>query len=103
MAVDNGTNYIVPWFDKGERYDAGTYFQMYGGWLKNDNTYGETVKYLHAVDTHDDLNDVTEDKLYNHRICYVIDEGKYYEDYTIKSDTFSGSSDGDKPDGKKED
>ena len=31
------------------------------------------------------------------------DEGKYYEDYTIKSDTFSGSSDGDKPDGKKED
>ena len=30
------------------------------------------------------------------------DEGKYYEDYTIKSDTFSGSSDGDKPDGKKE-
>ena len=79
VAVDNGTNYIVPWFDKGERYDAGTYFQMYGGWLKNDNTYGETVKYLHAVDTHDDLNDVTEDKLYNHRICYVIDEGKYYE------------------------
>ena len=31
------------------------------------------------------------------------DEGKYYEDYTIKSDTLSGSSDGDKPDGKKED
>ena len=31
------------------------------------------------------------------------DEGKYYEDYTIKSDTFSGSSDGDRPDGKKED
>lgn len=31
------------------------------------------------------------------------DEGKYYEDYTIKSDTFSGSSDEDKPDGKKED
>ena len=31
------------------------------------------------------------------------DEGKYYEDYTIKSDTFSGSADGDKPDGKKED
>ena len=31
------------------------------------------------------------------------DEGKYYEDYTIKSDTFSGSADGDRPDGKKED
>lgn len=31
------------------------------------------------------------------------DEGKYYEDYTIRSDTFSGSADGDKPDGKKED
>ena len=84
MAVDNGMNYIVPWFDKGEKYDAGTYFQMYGGWLKNGKAYGETyvygetVKYLHAVDTHDDLNDVTEDKLYNHRICYVIDEGEYY-------------------------
>lgn len=31
------------------------------------------------------------------------DEGKYYEDYTIRSDTFSGSADGDNPDGKKED
>ena len=40
-------------------------------------------------------NDVPEDA--------PADEGKYYEDYTIKSDTFSGSSDGDKPDGKKED
>lgn len=40
-------------------------------------------------------NDVTEEA--------PADEGKYYEDYTIKSDTFSGSSDGDKPDGKKED
>ena len=34
---------------------------------------------MHAVDTYDGLNDVTEDKLYNHRICYVIDEGKYYK------------------------
>lgn len=79
VVVDNGTNYIVPWFDNGERYGAGTYFQMYGGWLKSGNTYGETIKYLHAVDTFDDLGDVTEDKLYSHRICYVIDEDKYYK------------------------
>lgn len=79
VVVDNGMSYIVPWFDNGERYDAGTYFQMYGGWLKSGNTYGETIKYLHAVDTFDDLSDVTEDKLYSHRICYVIDEDKYYK------------------------
>ena len=67
----SGPSYIVPWFNKDEEYDSGTYFQMKGGW------YEETMKYLHVVDKYSDLRNVPDDKLYAHKICYVVDISDY--------------------------
>ena len=63
--------YLVPWFNKDEKYSAGTYFQMKGGWPE------ETIKYLHAVDTYADLQNVPDEKLFAHRTCYVVDISDY--------------------------
>lgn len=76
-------SYIVPWFDKDAGYSSGMYFQMNGGWMHGSNidesgstyeeSYHETIKYLNTVESTEDLVGVPDDRLYAHRICYVVD------------------------------
>lgn len=66
--------YIVPWFKKGIEYDGGLYFQMYGGWCKNENNdYEETKQYLRVVSKIFDLLKIPYSELNNNTLIYVND------------------------------
>ena len=71
---------VIPWFKEPETLDGNPYFQMYGGWEKIGNKYGETICYLHTVANANDLLEVTKDKLYKlegGEIFFVYDVSDY--------------------------
>ena len=90
--VNGSTSYIVPWVSRNVRYWNGFYFQMNGGWARRlidgDVEDNETIKYLHVVDTTKDLQNVPDNKLYGHRLCYVVD----YSDWTGETITWTEDS-----------
>lgn len=77
VEMSDGKLYIVPWFRNGDTYDGGMYFQMYGGWSKNEAAYGnelkygETYKYISVVDRPADILNLPKNKIYEGSICYT--------------------------------
>ena len=80
---------LVPWFDKDESYDGNIYFQMKGGWSRNDgdktltpapeSVYEKTVSKIRYVETLDDLTDLSYNVIDEHNIYYVGQEKEYYK------------------------
>jgi hypothetical protein len=69
--------YFVPWFKMGERLDGGMYFQMYGGWDKEEDEYKETLSYLGVVEKKVDLDYIPENTLKGGDIYFVTESGEY--------------------------
>ena len=88
VTYDNKTQ-LIPWFDKNVRYDGNPYFQMKGGWSRNDgdrtldpapnSVYEKSVSKIHYVETIDDLLDLSYNALDINGIYYVGNEGSYYK------------------------
>lgn len=80
----NGSRRMVPWFKMKNEYgriyelDGGVYFQMYGGWDKNENGYGETVNYLGIVERKRDLQFVPVSEIHDGNFFFSIEDGVYY-------------------------
>ena len=87
-------SYVIPWFSKNTEYDGNLYFQMYGGWGKQENKlidleiapniseivsdsgltlYDETESYLKHARTLTDMLEMDVLLLKNGDICYVTD------------------------------
>jgi hypothetical protein len=77
---------LVPWFDKEKKYDTNLYFQMAGGWARNDGNnqddipkYGYSISKIHYVETLNDLYDISYVNLDGNGLYYVNSESKYYK------------------------
>jgi len=65
--------YMIPWFDKTENLDGSPYYQMYGGWIKDENgQYEETSQYMNYVGLISDLTKLTHDKTSNGGVYNTI-------------------------------
>ena len=54
----SNTAYVVPWYERGKKYDKELYFQMKGGWGKSDrkrinlsHLVGDDLKFIHETET----------------------------------------------------
>ena len=78
VIVDENNSYLIPWFSKDVKYEGNTYFQMYGGWGKDEKTgeYDETLKYITVVGTTSEMFRLSAERIYDGSICFVenIDE-----------------------------
>ena len=100
VIVSDNSTYLVPWFSKDEKYDGGTYFQMYGGWGKNleSGYYDETIKYITVVSNAQEMFKLSNVRLYEGSICFVEDisgldvsrEGDYAHYFILKNTEGSG-------------
>ena len=76
---------IVPWFDKNNIYDNDMYFQMKGGWARNEGEADEPSKYectiskTNFVNNIEELYEISYNYLNNGDIYYVNDEETYYK------------------------
>lgn len=83
----NGVIRLVPWFDRDVPYDGNIYFQMKGGWARNDgdgevgtpSVYEKTVSKIHYVETLSDLTDLSYNRIDEVGLYYVGSEKKYYK------------------------
>ena len=81
----NGKTRIIPWIDKNLEYDSKMYFQMNGGWARNDgdntqNGYYElTNTKIHFVHTIENLYELIYVNLDEFGLYYVADEQNYYK------------------------
>ena len=77
------SRYVVPFYTQDRAYDGDLYFQMNGGWGKNNcDGYGfceylETVSYLHMVMRVENLLDVDPSAIENGDIYYVVNISSY--------------------------
>ena len=88
-AVIDDTSRLVPWFQKDTSYDGDLYFQMKGGWSRNDgetdsdvvepSVYERTVSKIHYVETLDDLTDLSFARIDVNGLYYVGNEQKYFK------------------------
>ena len=76
---------MVPWFTfkntngRPQTLNGNLYFQMYGGWEKNeDEQYNETLNYLGVVENENDLTYVPTSKLHGDDVFFVINKDTYY-------------------------
>lgn len=88
---------LVPWFDKNGVYDNGMYFQMKGGWARNDGSseelskYETTVSKINFVNSTDELFKINYSFLNEGDIYYVNGENSYYKLNNIdKHNTIEG-------------
>ena len=76
---------LVPWFDKNSSYDNNMYFQMKGGWSRNEGSADETPKYDYTVSklkfvyNFEDLYEITYNNLNEGDIYYVNNDNTYYK------------------------
>ena len=76
---------LIPWFDKNSTYDNDMYFQMKGGWSRNEGTADETSKYEYTVSktkfvyNFEDLYEITYNNLNEGDIYYVNNDNTYYK------------------------
>lgn len=80
---------LIPWFDKDATYDGKLYFQMKGGWSRNDgetdgkilepSIYERTVSKIHYLETIDDLSDLSLARIDVNGLYYIGSEKKYYK------------------------
>lgn len=103
--------YLIPWFDKKQKYDHPFYFQGKGGWgkmsskninLSNDITtattisggyiYRETLPYMRFANTIDEMLSIDYSTLFDGMICYVTDISTIDKRYTPKTDEWKSSN-----------
>lgn len=84
VTYDNITR-IVPWFDKNAEYDSKMYFQMKGGWARNDgngvddpHVYDYTISKIHYVSTMTELFNMLSYMLDKFGVYYVGSNQNYY-------------------------
>ena len=75
---------IVPWFDKEKRYDSNAYFQMKGGWGRDENNigykkYDYSVSKIHFVREVEELYDLTYQSIDEKGYYYVANIDTYYK------------------------
>ena len=77
---------IVPWFDKNKEYDDELYFQMKGGWSRNDgdeenpqNIYDYTISNIYFTHTKEDLYNILPYQINDMGVYYVNDIKTYYK------------------------
>lgn len=65
---DTGLRYVVPWYERGRKYDDNTYFQMKGGWGKMQekmvnlpDLIGDDTKYIHSNSAYTLYDETTSD------------------------------------------
>lgn len=81
----DGVTRLVPWFDKEYEYDSKLYFQMKGGWARNEgnatndpHVYDYTISKIHYVSTLDDLYSLLYYALDEHGVYYVGNTQTYH-------------------------
>ena len=67
----DGDRYLYPYFSPNEKYDGNPYYQMNGGWLKNDGIHTETIRNIKSVDTIYDLLKIKYSELNGGDVYYV--------------------------------
>lgn len=100
------TTYVVPWYEKGKKYDGNTYFQMKGGWGKSDKKrinlphltsedlqyihetenfklYDETISDLKYVGTLDELLELGRSVVKTGDLCYVTNITGILDKYSM--------------------
>ena len=109
MSGGTDVSYIVPWFTKGLKYDNDLYFQMFGGWGKQEEKtidlditnvktiisdedngftlYDETESYLKFARALDDMLSMTNLIVKTGDICYVTDITDIMENYNFKDES----------------
>lgn len=93
----DGDRYLYPFFSPKKTYDGNPYYQMNGGWLKNNGLYTETIRDIKYVDTLQDLlstkySDLTDGNIYyvkNINVNKLIVEGILYD---IQNEYINGST-----------
>lgn len=84
VIIHNKTR-LVPWFNANIDYDNNMYFQMKGGWARNDGDNLEDSKYDYTISKINYLNNITDlyslnyGLLHEGDIYYVNDEKNYYK------------------------
>ena len=101
--------YVVPWYERGKKYDGDLYFQMKGGWAKSDkkrinlpHLVGEDMKYIHETDdfklyedtisdlkyvgTLDDLVELGRSVVKTGDVCYVTNITGILDKYSMSPD-----------------
>ena len=106
--------YVVPWFDRGRKYDNDLYFQMKGGWGKTDRRkvnipgtsaettiesdsaftiYDESISDLKFVSDLDDLLELGRQIVKTGDVCYVTDLTSLVERYNLSTGDTTDLSD----------
>lgn len=74
---NSALDYVVPWFEKGKKYDGDLYFQSKGGWgshnLQDRKVWDETVSELKIVGRVEELIELGRYVVKSGDICYVTD------------------------------
>ena len=77
---------LIPWFDKTLDYDSGLYFQMKGGWARNDGNeedeqslFGYTISKINYVHTIEELYQIPYSSIDENSVYYVSNEDLYYK------------------------
>ena len=74
---------VVPWFDKEKRYDSNAYFQMKGGWGRDEKLvykkYDYSVSKIHFVREVEELYDLTYQSIDEKGYYYVANIDTYYK------------------------
>jgi hypothetical protein len=89
-AMVNGEVRLVPWINKDNKYDSEMYFQMKGGWARNDGEkdtngitetpiYGHTVSKIHYIKTLSDLYSLNTSSIDAGGIYYINDNNTYFK------------------------
>lgn len=96
--------YLIPWFDKNEKYDHPFYFQEKGGWGKmsskniklskdlttattiSGNIYGETLPYMRFANSVNDMLSMEYTTLFDGTVCYVTDISRIDKEYSPNED-----------------
>jgi hypothetical protein len=102
--ITTTSNYVVPWFEKGKKYDNELYFQMNGGWGKTDKRkvtvpgssaetiiesdtaftiYDETISDLKFVSDLNDMLELGRQIVKTGDVCYVTDIMSLAEMYNL--------------------
>lgn len=69
----DGKTVLVPWFDKTQKYDGNSYFQMKGGWPE------KTISKTHVVNKKEELYEIPYMMLDEMGFYYVISLDKYFK------------------------
>lgn len=77
---------IVPWFDKNKIYDSDLYFQMKGGWARNDGNnvdevskYSQTRSNIYMINKLNDLYYLEDWRVSEDKIYFVKENETYYK------------------------